>query len=142
MKLLILNGPNLNLIEKRDSSSYGLLSLNIISQKLMDEFPEIEFTFVQSNSETELINRIQDAYRYDGVIINPGGYTHSSIGLRDAFETLKIPIIEVHLSNLASREDFRNILITTSKATGYISGLKEISYSAAVYSILRMIDIQ
>ena len=140
MKLLILNGPNLNLIEKRDSNNYGALSLEIISQKLKEEFPKINFTFVQSNSENELIDQIQNADKFDGVIINPGGYTHSSVGLRDALETLKIPKIEVHLSNLASREDFRKNMITTSKVTGYISGLKEISYFAAVYSLAKMID--
>lgn len=140
MKFLILNGPNLNLIEKRDSNNYGSLSLNLISQRLRDEFPQIEFTFVQSNSENELIDQIQNADKFDGVIINPGGYSHSSVSLRDALETLKIPKIEVHLSNLASREDFRKNMITTSKVTGYISGLKEISYSAAVYSLTKMIE--
>lgn len=140
MKLLILNGANLNLIEKRDSNNYGSLSLEKISEKLREEFPKIVFIFVQSNSENELINQIQNADKYDGVIINPGGYTHSSVGLRDALEALKIPKIEVHLSNLASREDFRKNMITTSKATGYISGLKDISYFAAVYSLIKMIN--
>ncbi|MHB8906147.1 MAG: type II 3-dehydroquinate dehydratase [Melioribacteraceae bacterium] len=140
MKLLILNGPNLNLIEKRESNNYGSLSLEIISQKLSEEFPKINFTFVQSNSENELIEQIQNADKFDGVIINPGGFTHSSVGLRDALETLKIPKIEVHLSNLASREGFRKNMITTSKVTGYISGLKEISYFAAVYSLSKMIE--
>jgi 3-dehydroquinate dehydratase II len=140
MKFLILNGPNLNLIEKRDSNNYGLLSLNLISQKLKDEFPKIDFTFVQSNSENELIEQIQNADKYDGLIINPGGYSHTSVSLRDALETLKIPKIEVHLSNLASREDFRKNMITTSQVTGYISGLKGISYFAAVYSLIKMVD--
>ena len=139
MKVLIINGPNLNMLEKRNQNNYGSLSLALISQALEDEFPKIDFTFVQSNSENEMINHIQNANTFDGVIINPGGYSHSSIALRDALEILKIPKIEVHLSNLSSREDFRTNLITASRVDGYISGFHEISYFAAVYSITKMI---
>lgn len=142
MKLLILNGPNLNLLEKRDKNNYGTLSLEKIYQVIQNEFPEIDFTFVQSNSEDELIAQIQDAEKFDGVIINPGGYSHTSIALRDALEILNIPKIEVHLSNLSSREDYRKNMITASKANGYISGLREISYLAAVYSLKKMIDFK
>lgn len=140
MKVLIINGPNLNMLEKRGKNNYGSLSLASISQAIRDEFPEIDFTFVQSNSENELIDHIQSADAFDGVIINPGGYSHSSIALRDALEILTIPKIEVHLSNLSSREDFRKNLITASKVSGYISGLQEISYFAAVYSLTKMIS--
>jgi 3-dehydroquinate dehydratase II len=139
MKFLILNGPNLNMIEKRDSNNYGSLSLNSISQKLIEEFPSVNFTFFQSNSEDELINKVQNADKYDGLVINPGGYCHSSISLRDALEILNIPKIEVHLSNLASREEFRKNMLTTSKVTGSVTGLKEISYLAAVYSLIKII---
>ena len=140
MKVLIINGPNLNLLEKRDKNNYGSLSLASISKAIRDEFPKIDFTFVQSNSENELIDHIQTADTFDGVIINPGGYSHSSIALRDALEILKIPKIEVHLSNLSAREDFRKNLITASKVSGYISGFQEISYFAAVYSLTKMIS--
>lgn len=140
MKVLIINGPNLNMLEKRDKNNYGSLSLASISQAIRDEFPEIDFTFVQSNSENELIDHIQSADTFDGVIINPGGYSHSSIALRDALEILKIPKIEVHLSNLSAREDFRKNMITASKVSGYISGFQEISYFAAVYSLTKMIS--
>lgn len=140
MKILILNGPNLNLLEKRDQNNYGSLSLALISQAIEDEFPKINFTFIQSNSENEMINHIQNAYTFDGVIINPGGYSHTSIGLRDALEILTIPKIEVHLSNLSSREDFRKDMITAAKVSGYISGFQEIGYFAAVYSLVKMIS--
>ncbi|MBA4406315.1 3-dehydroquinate dehydratase [bacterium] len=140
MKVLIANGPNLNLLEKRDKNNYGSLSLVSISQAIKDEFPNIDFTFVQSNSENELINEIQNADKFDGAIINPGGYSHSSIALRDALEILKIPKIEVHLSNLSSREEFRKNMITASAASGYISGFQEISYFAAVYALTKLIS--
>ena len=140
MKVLIINGPNLNMLEKRDHNDYGSLSLALISQALEDEFPKIDFTFIQSNSENEMINHVQNADTFDGIVINPGGYSHTSIGLRDALEILKIPKIEVHLSNLSSREDFRKNMITASKVSGYISGLQEIGYFAAVYSLIKMIS--
>jgi len=139
MKLLIVNGPNLNLLEKRDKNSYGSLSLDSISKALQEEFPAIDFTFVQSNSEGELVNYIQNADQFDGVVINPGGLSHTSVSLRDALEILKIPKVEVHLSNLSSREDFRKNMVTASAATGYISGFREISYFAAVYSLTKII---
>lgn len=140
MKVLIVNGPNLNLLEKRDKNNYGSLSLASISQEIKNEFTNIDFTFVQSNSENELIDQIQSADKFDGAIINPGGYSHSSIALRDALEILKIPKIEVHLSNLSSREEFRKNMITASAASGYISGFQEISYFAAVYALTKLIS--
>ncbi|MCX6167941.1 MAG: 3-dehydroquinate dehydratase [Ignavibacteriales bacterium] len=140
MKILILNGPNLNLLEKRDSGNYGFLSLEKIAEKIIDEFPKIEFTFIHSNSESELIDHLQKSEIFDGLVLNPGGYCHSSVGIRDTLEILKIPKIEVHLSNLASREKFRKIMLTTSMVNGYISGLKEISYFAAIYSLIKMIE--
>ncbi len=140
MKILIINGPNLNLIEKRDKKFYGSHSLSSISLTIKEEFPDIEFAFVQSNSENELIEYIQKADVYDGVIINPGGYSHTSIGLRDALEILKIPKIEVHLSNISARENYRKNLITASAVSGCVSGFQEISYLAAVYSLTKMIS--
>ncbi|MFA7229242.1 MAG: type II 3-dehydroquinate dehydratase [Melioribacteraceae bacterium] len=139
MKILILNGPNLNLLEKRDSGNYGKMSLSGINNALKSEFPEIDFSFFQTNCECELIDYIQKSDIYDGLIINPGGFTHTSVGIRDALDLLKIPKIEVHLSNLASREDFRKNMITTSGATGYISGFKELSYFSAVYTLKKIL---
>jgi 3-dehydroquinate dehydratase-2 len=140
MRILILNGPNLNLLEKREKNNYGGLSLSEINSSIQKEFPQIEFVFSQSNSEEEIISSLQNASGYDGLIINPGGFTHSSVGIRDAIELLGIPKIEVHLSNLASREEFRKNMITTSKASGYISGFKEVGYFAAVYTIIKLIS--
>lgn len=140
MKILILNGLNLNIIEKRDKDKYGNLTLDEINNSLAIAFPDVNFTFIQSNSEEQLINQIQNCQDFDGLIINPGGLTHSSVGLRDALEILGIPKIEVHLSNLASREEFRKNMITTSKVTGYISGFKEIGYFAAVYTLAKLIS--
>ena len=136
MRILILNGPNLNLLGKRDNQHYGDLSLDKLQEKLIKEFPKHQFTFFQSNIEGELIDRIQkSAEEFDALIINPGGYAHSSVAIRDALAELSLQKIEVHLSHLAKREDFRQDLITATGCDGYISGFKEYSYLAAVYLI-------
>jgi 3-dehydroquinate dehydratase II len=140
IKILVIYGANLNKLGSRDELNYGLLTLDQISSIIKDEFTEINFTFFQSNIEGELVNKIQEASNYDGIIINPGGYTHTSVAIRDALELIKIPKIEVHLSNLASREEFRNILLTTSKCDGYISGFKETGFLSAVYTIIKIIQ--
>lgn len=134
MKILIINGPNLNLLGKRDKKIYGDLSLENINASIKKEFPKNKFTFYQSNLEGEIINQIQNAEKkFDGIIINPGGYAHTSIAIRDALAELMLPKIEVHLSNLSSRESFRQVLLTASVCNGYISGFKENSYTAAVF---------
>ena len=139
MKILVLNGPNLNFLGARDQLNYGTLTLSEIENILQSEFPDISFMFYQSNLEGELITEIQNASKeYDGLIINPGGYSHTSIAIRDALEICKLPKIEVHLSNLASRDEFRNKSITAAKTDGYISGFKELSYVAAVYLLIKM----
>ncbi|MEW6194768.1 MAG: type II 3-dehydroquinate dehydratase [Bacteroidota bacterium] len=140
MKILILNGPNLNLIQERNSEYYGKLTLEEINKRIMMEFPDIEFTFLQSNVEGELINYIQNSINvYSGLIINPGGYAHTSVAIRDALELCKLPKIEVHLSNIANREDFRKISLTASKCNGYISGFHYLSYICAVYILKKII---
>lgn len=141
MKILVLNGPNLNLLAKRDSKQYGLLNLEQIEKLLHKEFPSNSFKFYQSNNEGELVEQIQSAEdEFDGIIINPGGYSHTSVAIKDALETCKLPKIEVHLSNLSSREDFRQNLLTASSCNGYISGFKEESYTAAVYILERILN--
>jgi len=136
MKTLIINGPNLNLLGKRDESNYGKLSLTDIEAKLKEEFPNAEFSFFQSNHEGEIIDKIQNAENnFDAIVINPGGFAHSSVAIRDALAEVKLLKIEVHLSNLAKRENFRQNLITASACDGYISGFKEESYSAAIHLI-------
>jgi 3-dehydroquinate dehydratase II len=141
MKVLVLNGPNLNMLGKRDTGNYGNLSLEAINKLLSEEFASVSFEFFQSNLDGELIDLIQGAVtKYDGIIINPGGYAHTSIALHDALEECKLPKIEVHLSHLGRREEFRQKLLTASACDGYISGFKEYSYMAAVYLLLKLIN--
>ncbi|MGA8265022.1 MAG: type II 3-dehydroquinate dehydratase [Ignavibacteriaceae bacterium] len=141
MKILILNGPNLNMLGKRDVKLYGDLSLEKIEKLLTKEFENFSFTFFQSNSEGDLVDKIQDAgNNFDGIIINPGGYAHTSVAIHDALEECTIPKIEVHLSHLAKREEFRQNLITASGCDGYISGFKEHSYLAGIYLLQKLIN--
>ena len=139
MKILILNGPNLNNLENRSSNHYGKNSLKKIQNIIVNEFLEHQFDFFQSNHEGELIDKIQNASKkFDGLIINPGGYSHTSVAIKDALESCKIPKIEVHLSNLASREVFRQVTLTASSCNGYISGFREKSYLAAVFLLEKL----
>lgn len=139
MKILILNGPNLNLLSKRDNQLYGSKDFNQILLELQNHFPDFTFTYFQSNIEGELINKIQKASEeFDALIINPGGFAHTSVAIKDALELCSIPKVEVHLSNLAKREDFRQTLLTASSCDGYISGFKDIGYHLAVNAIIMM----
>lgn len=139
MKILVLNGPNLNLLGAREKSSYGDMTLKEIEDVIISEFPEENFDFFQSNLEGELIDKIQNAdSSYHGLMINPGGYAHTSVAIRDALELAKLPKVEVHLSNISAREDFRHKSITASKTNGYISGFKELSYLSGVYLLIKL----
>ncbi len=141
MRILIINGPNLNNLGKRDKSQYGSLTLEQIHDYVRKEFPNINFEFFQSNLEGEIINKVQSAEKsFEGLIINPGGFAHSSVAIRDALEDLKIPKVEVHLSHLVNRESFRQNLVTASACNGYISGFKEYSYTSAVYVVKKLIE--
>lgn len=141
INILVINGPNLNFLGARDKNHYGNLSLKKIESLLKREFKQFKFTFFQSNIEGEIINKIQSAQNsFDGIIINPGGYAHTSVAIRDALADSKIPKIEVHLSHLANRENFRQTLITASACEGYISGFKENSYLAASYLLLKILS--
>ncbi len=141
MKILVINGPNLNLLDKRDKQTYGGTNLTEIEAKLKKEYPEDQFGFFQSNIEGEIIDEIQKAEQeYDGLIINPGGYSHSSVAIRDALEICNLSKIEVHLSNLSSRENFRQMLLTASKCNGYISGFQSNGYLAAVFLLKKILE--
>ena len=143
MKIISINGPNLNMLGQRDKGHYGKLSLIKIEKNLQKEFPKIAFTFFQSNIEGEIINQIQQANKqFNGLIINPGGYAHTSVAIRDALEICSIPKVEVHLSHLIKREEYRQNLITASACDGYISGFKEKSYLAGVYLLIKLIKKQ
>ena len=141
MKILVINGPNLNMLSKRDVSNYSSSNIEQIIELLENEFPNIEFTSFQSNLEGELVSIIQAAdNQYDGMIINPGGYSHTSVAIMDALEICKIPKIEVHLSHLANREEYRQNLLTAKNTNGYISGFKENSYLAGAYLLTKLIS--
>jgi len=141
MNVLILNGPNLNLLDKRPDEQYGSLSLAEIENVVRMEFPNHQFEFFQSNHEGELIDKIQSAANsFNGLIINPGGYSHTSVAIKDALAICSIPKVEVHLSNLAAREIFRHNMLTASSCDGYISGFREKGYLGAIYLLEKMIS--
>jgi 3-dehydroquinate dehydratase-2 len=133
MKIAIINGPNLNLLGKREPDVYGDTSFEKYFESLQKKFEEVEFSYFQSNVEGELINAIQQhgnvAY---GIILNPGGYTHTSVALGDAIGAITVPVIEVHISNVAAREDFRKISYVSAKCKGTITGLGLKGYELAV----------
>ena len=133
MKIAIINGPNLNLLGKRETDVYGNMPFEQFLEQLKKKFPEVSFTYFQSNVEGELINEIQRVgFDHDGIIFNPGGYTHTSVALGDAVAAIKTPVIEVHISNVHAREDFRKLSHISGKAIGSIFGLGLKGYELAV----------
>lgn len=133
MRLIIINGPNLNLLGKREVDIYGGESFESFFKKLQAGHPGIEISYFQSNVEGELINEIQRVgFSYDGIIFNPGGYTHTSVAIGDAIAAITTPVIEVHISNIFGREDFRKISHVSGKAKGVISGLGLKGYELAL----------
>jgi 3-dehydroquinate dehydratase-2 len=128
------------MLSKRDETKYSSFDLEQIIDLIKKEFPAIEFSSFQSNLEGELVSAIQNAdEKFDGLIINPGGYSHTSVAIMDALELCKIPKIEVHLSHLARREDYRQVLLTAKNTNGYVTGFKENSYLAAAYLLTKLI---
>ena len=133
MKILIINGPNLNLLGKRETSIYGAQSFEEYFALLKAKYPKIELEYYQSNVEGELINKIHEVgFSYDGIIINAGAYTHTSVAIRDAIAGIKTPTIEVHISNTYAREDFRHHSYLSPKCKGVIVGFGMDSYRLAV----------
>lgn len=133
MKIGIINGPNLNLLGIREPQIYGNQGFDSILELLHSRFPQIDFVYFQSNVEGELINKIQElGFSVDGIVLNPGGYTHTSVALGDAISAIKSPVIEVHISNVHAREDFRKISHVSAKCVGSISGLGVSGYVLAV----------
>mgnify|MGYP006105418477 CR=1 FL=1 len=138
MKLLILNGPNLNLLGTRDISVYGAESFDSYYRKIKSKFSEIDFEFYQSNVEGELIDKLhQLGFTFDGVIFNAGGYTHTSVAIADAIEAIAAPVIEVHISNVYSREEYRHISLMAKNCKGVIAGLGLHSYDLAIQSFIQ-----
>ena len=136
--MIVINGPNLNLLGKREPDIYGHQSFEGYLEKLKAEFPDISIDYFQSNVEGELINTIHDAgFQKDGIIINPGGYSHTSVAIADAMKAVPARVIEVHISHVFGREDFRKTLITAPSADGFICGLGLDVYRLAILSLLR-----
>jgi len=131
--ILILNGPNLNMLGIREPDIYGQMTLSKLICQIKEEFPNINIDDFQSNDEGALIDALHDyGMRCDGIVFNPGGYAHTSVAIRDAVASIKATVIEVHISNIHSREEFRNVSIVGGACKGVISGLGIRSYSIAV----------
>jgi len=133
MKIAIINGPNLNLLGKRETDIYGNMSFGQFLESLKRKHPSVSFFYFQSNVEGELINELQRVgFDFDGIILNPGGYTHTSVAIGDAIAAINAPVIEVHISNVHAREDFRKLSHVSAKAKGSIFGLGLKGYELAV----------
>lgn len=133
MKIAIINGPNLNLLGKREPVIYGNQSFDHYFDHLQSVFSSVEFSYYQSNIEGELINELQRVgFDFDGIVMNPGGYTHTSVAIGDAIAAIKAPVIEVHISNVSAREEFRKISHVSAKAAGSIIGLGLKGYELAI----------
>lgn len=137
MKIVIINGPNLNLLGKRETAIYGEDSFDKIYAQLQQQFPQVQFRYFQSNVEGELINALHEhGFSADGIILNPGGYTHTSVAIGDAVAAITSPVIEVHLTNVHAREAFRKISHVSAQCKGTISGLGAKGYALAVTALL------
>jgi len=135
MKILIINGPNLNLLGKREPEVYGSTTFEDYFGQLKNKFDRIQLEYYQSNIEGELIDKIQEVgFSYDGIIINAGAYTHTSIGIGDAIKAIETPVVEVHISNTFNREDFRHVSHISPGAKGVILGFGLSSYDLAIKS--------
>lgn len=139
MKILVINGPNLNMLGKREPEIYGKTTLDDINNNIASNFPDEEFVFFQSNHEGEIIDFIQQNYtEAKGAVINPGAFTHYSYAILDAIKSVDIPFIEVHISNIYSREEFRQKSVTAKACKGVISGLGNYGYSMAVDALINL----
>jgi 3-dehydroquinate dehydratase II len=137
MKIQIINGPNLNLLGKREPEKYGNMPFEDWLTGLRSQYPAITLDYYQSNVEGELINKIHETgFSFDGIILNPGGYTHTSVSLADAVAAVKTTVIEVHITNISAREEFRHTSLVGRYCAGSITGLGLDSYRLAVEAII------
>lgn len=137
MKIAIINGPNLNLLGKRETDIYGNQSFEIYFNELRLKFPDVDFTYFQSNIEGELVDELQRVgFEFNGIVLNPAAYTHTSVAIGDAIAAIKTPVIEVHISNVHSREDFRKLSHVSGKSVGSIFGLGLKGYELAIHWLL------
>ena len=142
MKILILNGPNLNLLGKREPEIYGSQTFeDFFESSLLVKFPELDLTYFQSNHEGALLDKLHEVgFDYDGIVFNPGAYTHTSIALRDAIAGITTPVLEVHISNIAEREDFRQISYVKDVCVGTISGMGLEGYEVSIDELINHIQ--
>ena len=139
MKIIIINGPNLNLLGKREPEIYGSESFENYFKILQKEFPDIQLEYFQSNVEGELINKLHEVgFNYDGIIINPGGYTHTSVAIADAIASIKTSVVEVHISNIFAREEYRKNIVTGTASLGIISGFGLLSYKLGLLALMNI----
>lgn len=139
MRIAIINGPNLNLLGKRETDIYGNMPFEKFFEQLKAKYPATSFSYYQSNVEGELINELQHVgFEYDGIVFNPGGYTHTSVAIGDAIAAIKTPVVEVHISNVHAREDFRKLSHVSGKAVGSIFGLGLKGYELAIEYLLSL----
>jgi 3-dehydroquinate dehydratase-2 len=137
MKIAIINGPNLNLLGKREPGIYGSTSFEDFLVSLKGKYPYVDIHYYQSNVEGELINELQRVgFTYDGIIMNPGGYTHTSVAIGDCIASIKTPVVEVHISNVHAREEFRKISHVSAKSAGSIIGLGLKGYELALQYLI------
>ena len=139
MKIQIINGPNLNLLGKREPDVYGSSSFEHYLDELKSRYPDIELAYYQSNIEGEIINKIQETgFSFDGIILNAGAYTHTSVAIHDAIKAVTTPVIEVHISNVYAREEFRHRSLIAGACKGVIAGFGLDSYRLGVEAILKL----
>lgn len=137
-QVLIINGPNLNLLGSREPEKYGQQTFDQIFETLKDRFPDLEFSYFQSNWEGGIIDKLHESEgKFIGVVLNAGGFTHTSIAIRDAISAIETPVVEVHISNLAKREEFRHTSVLAPVCLGAISGFGADSYRLGVEALLR-----
>ena len=137
MKLQIINGPNLNLIGQREKSIYGVMSFDDYLDHILNKYPELYIDYFQSNIEGEIIDKIQEVgYSFDGIILNAAAYTHTSVGIADAVRAIETSVVEVHISNTKSREDYRHKSYISPHVKGVIQGFGLLSYELAIISFI------
>lgn len=137
MKIIIINGPNLNLLGRREKDIYGGTSFEDYFQRLVKDYPNIELEYFQSNMEGEIINKLHEiGFTYNGIILNAGGYSHTSVSIADAIKSIETPTIEVHISNILNREEFRHKSLIAPSSQGSIFGFGLKGYALAIESFL------
>lgn len=137
MRIQIINGPNLNLLGKREPEVYGTQAFESFFQTLQQSFPQVELHYFQSNVEGEIINQLQDVgFSYDGIVLNAGAYTHTSVAIHDTIAAISTPVVEVHISNIFAREEFRHRSLITANCAGLISGFGLQGYVLALVYLM------